>query len=75
MVIIAAIGAGLGVAARPDAHRPDAHVDRRHGLGLRRCRARDEGLERGDVEAAVGEGGVQAAPAATVDWLQAQMDR
>ena len=77
MVIIAAVGAGLGVAAWP--HADIARIDR---WRTRRGGARDEALKRRRIETAVGEGSVEAAPATSVeaapatavDRLQAEMD-
>src|SRR3712207_8642491 len=68
VIVEATAGARLRVAARPD-----AHVDRIDWwrVGCQRRRARNEGLEDRGIEAATGEGGIQAAPAAAVDRLQA----
>lgn len=59
MVVVAALGAGLGVAARPDA---DIDGVDRLPLGQRVAR-----------QATMGDGRIEAAPAAAMDGGQAQM--
>ena len=68
MIIKAAIGTGLGVAARPDALVD--RVDRRLIAG---CVPPQQHLQGRRVERPFGQGTVQAAPAAAVCRLQAQV--
>jgi hypothetical protein len=70
MVVVAALGAGLGVAAGPG-----ADIDRVDGLPVMEWVAGQQVAERLDVHPAVGERGVGAAPAPLVDRLQAQVGK
>jgi hypothetical protein len=66
MVVIAALGAGLGVATGPG-----ADIDRVDWLAVVEWVAGQQVAECLDVHTAVGEGSVGAAPAPLVDHLQA----
>jgi hypothetical protein len=68
MVVVAALGRALGVAARPGGHV--------HGEDWRvggRQTAREQVAEPLGIDLTAGKGGVDAAPAALVDWFQAQV--
>jgi len=68
MVVVAALGPALGIAARPGGHSHREHhwVGRWQGTG-------EQVAQPLDLDAATGQGGVGAAPAAPVDWFQAQV--
>jgi hypothetical protein len=70
VVVVATLAAGLGIAARPD-----ADIDRVDGRNVWRSGARDQRLKGVDIDLAVGEGRVEAAPASAMAGLQAEMDR
>ncbi len=70
MVIEAAGGAGLGIAARPH-----ADIDRIDGALVRERVLRDQRPQGRHVEAALGQGRIEAAPAAPIRRRRAQMDR
>jgi hypothetical protein len=68
MVVVAALGRALGVAARPGGH---VHgKDRRVGG---RQNARQQVAQPLGIDLTAGKGGVDAAPAALVDRFQAQV--
>jgi hypothetical protein len=68
MVVVAALRGAFGVAARPGGHVHGEH--QRVGIGQA---AREQVAQPLGVDAAAGQGGVAAAPAALVDRLQAQV--
>jgi hypothetical protein len=68
MVVVAALGRALGVAARPGGHVHGEH-QRVGGWQV----AGEQVAEPFDLDAAAGQRGVDAAPAALVDRLQAQV--
>jgi hypothetical protein len=68
MVVVAALGRALGIAARPG-----GHIDREHQRAGGRQGAGEQVAQPLDLDAATGQGGVDAAPAAPVDRLQAQV--
>ena len=68
MVVVAALRGALGVTARPGRH---VHgKDRRVGG---RQAAREQVAQPLGVDAPAGQRGIDAAPAALVDWFQAQV--
>jgi hypothetical protein len=68
VVVVAALGRALGVAARPG-----GHVDREHQRATIRQVADQQVAEPLGVDAAARQSGVDAAPAAPADRLQAQV--
>jgi len=70
VIVVAALGARLGVAARPD-----AHVDRVDRLPIGEGVTRQEVTQRAARHAAAVEGGVGAAPPTTMGRGQAQVRR
>jgi hypothetical protein len=68
VVVVTPLGRALGVAARPG-----GHIHREHQrVGILQ-EAHQQVAQPLGVDAAVGQGGVDAAPAALMDWLQAQV--
>jgi hypothetical protein len=68
MVVVAPLGAGLGVAARPGGHVHREH--QRVGIGQA---ADQEVTQPLGVDPPTGQGGIDAAPAAPADRFQAQV--
>lgn len=68
MVVVAALGAALSVAARPG-----RHIDREHQRFGGRQRSGQEVAEPFGVDVAADQRGVGAAPAAPMSRLQAQV--
>jgi hypothetical protein len=68
VVVVAALGRALGIAARPGGHIHGEHqrVGVRQGAG-------EQVAQPLGVDLTAGQGGVGAAPATPVDWLQAQV--
>jgi hypothetical protein len=68
MVVVAALGRALGVAARPG-----GHVDREHQRVGGRQDAHQQVAQPLGIDLTAGQRGVDAAPAALMDWFQAQV--
>jgi hypothetical protein len=68
MVVGAALRRALSVAARPG-----GHIDREDGRVAIGQVAGEQVAQPVGVDPAAGQGGIGAAPAASVDWFQAQV--
>jgi hypothetical protein len=70
MIVVPALRARLGVTTRPDTHID--RVDRRRFVERM---LGEEGADRLSIDLAASEASIQAAPAASVDRLKAQVHR
>jgi hypothetical protein len=68
VVVGAALRGGFGIAAWPG-----GHIDREHQRVGGWQGAGEQVAQPVGVDAAAGQGGIGAAPAASVDWFQAQV--
>jgi hypothetical protein len=68
MVVVAALGGALGVTARPG-----GHINGEHQRVGGRQEAHQQIPQLLGVDLPAGQGGVGAAPAALMDWFQAQV--
>jgi hypothetical protein len=68
MVVVATLGRALGVTTRPG-----GHVDREHQRVSGRQATDQQVTQPLGVDPPAGQGGVGAAPAALMDWFQAQV--